>query len=177
MEVAILSGDRPVAVAAIAEKLAVKTWFGGVKPAEKASLLTRGQKEGRKIVMVGDGINDAPAQACAHASLSPVTAAQLAQASSDAVFLSDRLHAVVDALRISRQGRSLMRQNLLLSVAYNVIALPLAIAGWMTPLLAAAAMSGSSLLVTANALRAVRSGTCLPASQPPGSEPLVGVAE
>jgi P-type Cu2+ transporter len=156
VEIAILSGDRSVAVEAIARELGIKTWFGGLKPAEKASFLGDWKKQGRRIVMIGDGINDAPALACANASLSPSTASELAQAASDAVFVGDRLQPVVDALQICRHARSLMRQNLILSVVYNVVALPLAVAGLVTPLIAAAAMSGSSILVTVNALRGRR---------------------
>jgi Cu2+-exporting ATPase len=91
--------------------------------------------------------------AAAYASLSPITAADLAQAQADAVFLSDRLAPVAQALEIARQSRALMRQNLWIAVVYNAFAVPLAIAGYVTPLIAAAAMSGSSIIVTLNALR------------------------
>jgi Cu2+-exporting ATPase len=153
----ILSGDRPDAVAPIAGALSVKSWRGGCKPADKIAFIERLQAAGRRVLMVGDGINDAPALAAAHVSLSPISAADIAQAQADAVFLGERLGPVLEALVVARRGRRLMMQNLWLAVVYNAIAVPIAIAGYATPLFAAAAMSGSSILVTLNALRARQS--------------------
>jgi P-type Cu2+ transporter len=154
VETAILSGDRAVAVEAAARRLGIQLWFADLKPSEKTSILNQWKGQGRRVMMVGDGINDAPALAYAHASLSPSTGSDLAHSSSDAIFQGDRVQPVVSTLQMCRQARRLMRQNLMLSVLYNAIALPLAIGGWVTPLIAAAAMSGSSILVTINALRA-----------------------
>jgi len=149
----IFSGDRPDAVAPLARQLSIADAQGGMNPGQKIAAIESLRAQGRKVLMVGDGMNDAPALAAAYASLSPITAADLAQAQADAVFLSDRLASVAQALDLARQARSLMRQNLWIAVVYNAFAVPLAIAGYVTPLIAAAAMSGSSIIVTLNALR------------------------
>lgn len=154
LRVVIFSGDRAEAVEKAAEALGIADWRGGLKPAEKVTRLDALRAEGRKVLMIGDGLNDAPALASAHVSLSPIDATQVTQAVADAVFLGEKLAPIVTAIDTSIVARCLMRQNLALSVVYNAFAVPLAIAGWLTPLIAAAAMSGSSLLVTLNALRA-----------------------
>lgn len=152
--VEILSGDRGVAVEAAARATGIDAWQGTVTPTDKIAHIERIKQEGRNVLMVGDGLNDAPALAAASVSLSPVTATHLAQASADAVFLGDKLKPVEAALTISRKAFRLMKQNLWLAVIYNAVAVPLAIMGYVTPLIAAAAMSGSSILVIVNALRA-----------------------
>ncbi len=152
--VAILSGDHAAAVSAVAAQLGVSDWRAGLKPAEKIAAIEAMKAAGRRVLMVGDGLNDAPALAAAHASMSPVSAVQLAQAQADAIFLGERLGPVIEAIATARLAKRLMRQNLALSVIYNAIAAPLAVLGFVTPLIAAAAMSGSSILVTLNALRA-----------------------
>ncbi len=150
----ILSGDRPDAVEHCARVLGVAQWRGAMKPAGKIAFLEELKIAGHKAVMVGDGLNDAPALAAAYASISPITGSQIAQAAADTVFLGDSLAPTFEALTISRRARAIMWQNLWLAGIYNCIAVPLAITGHVTPLIAAAAMSGSSILVTANALRA-----------------------
>jgi Cu2+-exporting ATPase len=154
--VEILSGDRAAAVEHVARALGVGEARAGVTPAEKIAHIEALKARGRKVLMVGDGLNDAPALAAADVSISPVTAVHLSQAAADAVFLGDRLAPVAEALTVARRAKTIMRQNLWLAVIYNVVAVPIAVAGLATPLVAAVAMSGSSILVTANALRAKR---------------------
>jgi Cu2+-exporting ATPase len=154
LEPVILSGDREAAVAAVAHDLGIADWRSGLRPDEKLHALDDLAKRGRKVLMVGDGLNDAPALAKAHVSISPISATHLAQAAADIVFLGDSLAPVATSLTIARKARTLMVENLWFAVLYNAIAVPIAIAGLATPLVAAAAMSGSSLVVTLNALRA-----------------------
>jgi len=149
-----LSGDRPAAVEAAARELGIETFSGGVKPGDKIARLNALRSGGRKTLMVGDGLNDAPALAAAYVSMSPITAAHLTQTQADAVFLGDRLAPVAEALSLARKAKRLMVENLWLSAIYNLFAVPIAILGYASPLVAALAMSGSSVIVTVNALRA-----------------------
>jgi P-type Cu2+ transporter len=156
LDVRVLSGDRTSAVAPVAAALGLQDWVAELKPAGKIAVIESLKHEGRRILMVGDGLNDAPALAAAHISMSPISAADITQAQADAVFLGEQLSPVLEAVESARGAKRLMKQNLWLAVIYNAIAVPIAIAGYVTPLIAAAAMSGSSLLVTLNALRANR---------------------
>jgi len=158
LHVRILSGDRAEAVAPVAAALGIVEAASGLKPADKIAALDALKSAGHRVLMVGDGLNDAPALAAATVSLSPATGAAVTQAHADAVFLGRRLAPVLATVDGARVAARLMRQNLGLAVVYNVIAVPLAIAGFVTPLVAALAMSGSSILVTLNALRAARPG-------------------
>ncbi len=165
----ILSGDVEGSVREVAAILNVAEAKGGLKPAEKVERLAALQSQGHKTLMVGDGLNDAPSLAGAHASLSPSSAADIAQSAADAIFLGDRLAPVCVAVSIGRAARRRMTQNLALAAVYNAVAVPLAIAGIVTPLIAALAMSGSSLLVTLNALRPWRVET--PGQEERSTEP------
>jgi Cu2+-exporting ATPase len=156
LDLCILSGDHVEAVAPVARALDIEHWQGGLKPAEKIARIEALRASGRRVLMVGDGLNDAPSLAAAHVSLSPISAADVTQAQADAVFLGEKLRPVLDAVIVARRARTLMTQNLWLAAIYNAVAVPVAIAGAVTPLIAALAMSGSSLLVTLNAMRANR---------------------
>jgi Cu2+-exporting ATPase len=150
---ALLSGDRPAVVARIAEALGIEDWQAGCLPQDKVAVLEALAKSGAKVLMVGDGLNDAPALAAGFVSMSPASAAAVSQTAADLLFQGARLAPVALALGVSRRAARLVKQNFALAVAYNLGAVPIAIAGLATPLIAAAAMSSSSLLVTANALR------------------------
>jgi len=148
----IISGDRDAAVRAIAADLAVP-YRAGVSPADKTARIAELAAAGHHALMVGDGLNDAPALAAAHASMAPATAADVGRTAADLVFLHDSLNAVPRAVAVARRAARLVRQNLIFAVGYNVVAVPIAISGHVTPLIAAVAMSASSLIVIANALR------------------------
>lgn len=148
----IASGDRPEALEAVARATGT-TAIGHLRPADKLALIERLKRRGQKILMVGDGLNDGPALAAGHASIAPASASDASQLTADAVFLGDRLAPVAVTLRAARRTVRVVKQNFGLAIGYNVLAVPLAIAGKVTPLVAAVAMSLSSLIVVANALR------------------------
>ncbi len=152
-DVVLMSGDRAAAVNAVADALGINDRRAGLTPADKVEHLLALAAHDRLMLMVGDGLNDAPALAAAYVSMSPSTAVDLSQTTADLVFQGARLRPVVDALAVARHAAALVRQNLALALLYNVITVPLAIAGLVTPLIAAIAMSSSSLLVMLNALR------------------------
>jgi Cu2+-exporting ATPase len=151
--VLLLSGDRPAVVGAVAASLGIAEWEAGCAPAQKCARLAALAAEGAKVLMVGDGLNDAPALAAAYVSMSPASGADVSQAAADIVFQGVSLGAVGETLCVAARSLRLVRQNIVLAILYNALAVPLAIAGLVTPLLAAAAMSSSSILVIANALR------------------------
>ena len=153
LTVELLSGDRAHAVAAVAAETGLARWQAEVTPAMKAAHLAALQRSGRRVLMVGDGLNDAPALAAAQASMSPSTASEATQNAADAIFQGDGLGAVPEVLAVAHRAERTMRQNLTVALLYNLAAVPLAIAGAVTPLIAAIAMSSSSLLVIGNALR------------------------
>jgi len=150
---AMLSGDRTGVVSALASRIGIRTWFAEMTPTGKYDWLSEKEKSGNRILMVGDGLNDAPALAAAHVSLSPATAADISQAASDAVFQGDRLMPVAELLMVARRAQKVIRENIFFAFAYNAICIPIAVAGYVSPLFAAVAMSVSSLIVLTNSLR------------------------
>jgi Cu2+-exporting ATPase len=153
MEVRILSGDGRAAVLEVAAALGVEAWLAGQAPAEKLDAVAALKAEGRRVLMVGDGLNDAPALAAGHVSMAPASASDVGQTAADLLFMGDGLSAVPDALALARASGRAVRQNFALAVGYNLVAVPVAILGFATPLVAALAMSSSSLIVVGNALR------------------------
>lgn len=152
-DVHLLSGDREGAVKAAASAAGIENWHAALKPHEKIERMEGLKSEGRRVLMVGDGLNDAPALAAAYASLSPSTAADVSQMASDAVFQGAKLMPVVELLATARKARTMAFQNFAIAFGYNLLFVPLAMAGFVTPLIAAIAMSTSSIIVTVNALR------------------------
>ena len=157
LHVMLASGDRPAPVGGVAATLGLQDWRAEMSPVDKVALIESLRAQGRHVLMVGDGLNDGPSLAAATVSMSPASAADISQTVADVVFQGRGLAPVGTVLRMARRARSVMHQNLALSLVYNATMLPLALAGLITPWLAAAAMSGSSLLVMANSFR-VREG-------------------
>ncbi|MEO0032636.1 MAG: cadmium-translocating P-type ATPase [Pseudomonadota bacterium] len=155
IECSILSGDSVPAVAEAARQTGL-TAQAAASPSDKQAAIARLQGAGRKVLMVGDGLNDGPALAAANASMAPGSASDVGRQASDLVFTGDSLMALPRGVRAARATMRVVRQNFVLAIGYNVLAVPLAIAGLVTPLLAAVAMSTSSLIVVANSLRLAR---------------------
>lgn len=153
LEVAMLTGDAEGPARAVAGALGVDVWRARQTPAEKAEFLEHLKAQGRKVAMVGDGLNDAPSLALAHVSLSPGTAADASQAAADFVFQGASLAPVLEAVTVARLATRRVLENFALAAGYNLFAIPLAVFGFVTPMIAALAMSGSSIVVTLNSLR------------------------
>ena len=157
IESSILSGDRAAAVERVARQFGLCA-EAGVDPSGKLATLDRLKQAGHRVLMVGDGLNDGPALAAAHVAIAPGKASDVSQQAADAVFTGERLMPVATAVQVARATMRVVKQNFALAIVYNVLAVPLAIAGLVTPLIAAIAMSGSSAIVVGNSLRLARAG-------------------
>jgi Cu2+-exporting ATPase len=156
ISVMLLSGDTRQAVGPVARAVGIDEWHAGCSPLEKAERIEALTSGGRKVLMVGDGLNDSPSLAAAYVSASPASAADISQTVADLVFQGGNLAPVAVAIQAARRAHGVMRGNLALAIGYNLVMVPLAVMGWVTPWVAAAAMSTSSLLVMANSFRARR---------------------
>ncbi|MBI0537505.1 heavy metal translocating P-type ATPase [Roseomonas sp. KE2513] len=156
LEVELLSGDAPAAVARAAASLGIAKWRAAATPTDKAARIEALRAAGRRPLMLGDGINDAAALALAHASATPAGGTDLAQAAADLVLRAEGLSALPAAVRTARRAQRAARQNIAFSLAYNIVAVPMAVLGFVTPLIASLVMASSSLAVILNALRVGR---------------------
>ena len=153
LEIILISGDRVEAVADMASQAGIEKFYTQMTPTEKYKILENLKATGKKVLMVGDGLNDAPVLAGADISMSPSTASDLAQNAADIVFMGEGLKPLLISYETAKLSQKLVLQNFALSIGYNIFAIPLAMAGFVTPLIAALAMSGSSLVVIANSFR------------------------
>ena len=149
----LLTGDKTAIARETAELLGIDVWQAEVSPTDKLARLDELKNQGRLTLMIGDGINDAPALASAYASASPAGAADVSRAAADIILQGDKLSGLITAISTAKDAQKRVTENLSLAVIYNMIAVPLAVFGFVNPMIAALAMSGSSILVTLNALR------------------------
>jgi P-type Cu+ transporter len=153
LDTVLLTGDTEDAARAVAAEVGIETVIAGVLPADKVATITRLQAEGRVVAMAGDGVNDAAALAAADLGLSMGTGTDVAIAAADLTLVGGDLRVAADAIRLARRTLATIRGNLFWAFAYNVAAIPLAAAGLLSPMIAGAAMAGSSLFVVGNSLR------------------------
>ncbi|WP_281981490.1 heavy metal translocating P-type ATPase [Thalassorhabdomicrobium marinisediminis] len=153
LPVTILSGDTEAHVKRFAGALGLSNWHAGVLPEQKADILTEMAQSGRKVLMVGDGLNDTAALALAHVSIAPASALDAARVAADMVLVAPDVSRIGDAVRIARSARRRILENFGVAACYNAVAIPFAFLGFATPLTAAIAMSTSSIIVSLNALR------------------------
>jgi len=153
LPVLLLSGDADAPVAALARRLGIDEWQARATPRDKVAALDALRADGRRTLMVGDGLNDAAALAAAHVSMSPAAAVDASRSAADLIVLGDRLDLVPSSWRLARVARTRILENFAFASAYNLVTVPIAFAGHASPLFAAVAMSTSSLVVCLNALR------------------------
>ncbi len=153
LDAALVSGDNRASVEHTAEALGIDERHAECTPDDKLRVIEEAQARGERVVMIGDGINDAPVLAGADTSIAPAHGALLAQTSADVIMLGESLQPLTTAIEMSRKTMRIVRQNLAWAIVYNALALPLAAAGFVPPWAAAIGMSASSLIVVLNALR------------------------
>ena len=153
LQLHLLSGDRPEVVAQVAEAVSIAQAQGALLPGDKLARIVALQQQGKIVAMVGDGLNDTPALSQADVGIAVSTGSDLALETAGIILLKARLLGLADAITLSRRTLGIIKQNLALSLGYNLLAVPLAMVGWVMPLFAALAMASSSLLVVGNALR------------------------
>lgn len=158
LPVEILSGDNKRTVKAFARAIGVESFMGEAKPQDKIDRINLLTASGAKVLMVGDGINDAPSLAAGHASMAPASASDVGRSAADFVFTRNNLSAILFAMKIAKKSNRLVRQNFALALLYNMIAVPMAFSGIVTPLIAAIAMSASSIIVILNSMRLAKFG-------------------
>ena len=156
IKLSIFSGDAVAAAVRVGAALGIPDVRGGLSPEDKHAALKALQESGETVAMVGDGVNDAPVLAQAQVSIAMGGGADLARANADVVLLGNDLQALPQGLALARHTLRIVKQNLVWAFAYNFLAIPLAMAGWVTPWMAGIGMSASSLLVVLNALRLQR---------------------
>lgn len=161
MQLSLLSGDQPLVVKRVAESLSISSWQANMTPEDKLAQLKTLQKQGKNVLMVGDGINDVPVLAAANVSASLGCGSDLAKNTSDIVLLNNQFSSLLTVFDTAKQTRNTIRANLIWALSYNIVALPLAACGIIQPWMAAIGMASSSLLVVANALRLTRTTNSL----------------
>ena len=159
LAVHLLSGDREAAVTRVAQAVGIDTAVSRASPQTKLAYVDALSKAGKKVLMVGDGINDAPALAAGYTSMAPSSASDIGRTAAETVWMGESASAVARAIKVSRRTQRIAKENFALAVGYNMFAVPLAMAGYVSPLVAAVAMSTSSIIVIANALRVGLGGT------------------
>jgi Cu2+-exporting ATPase len=153
LPVTLLSGDAEAPVRALAERLGIERWVARATPADKVAHLDRLRAEGARVLMIGDGLNDAAALAAAHVSMSPASAVDASRSAADMILIGDGIGRAVDTWTLARTGRRRILENFAMAFGYNIVTVPIAYAGLVTPLIAAIAMSASSIVVSLNAMR------------------------
>ena len=149
----IMSGDAASQVESVAKSCGIAEAHAALRPGDKLALLQEKAEHGDQVLMVGDGLNDAPALAAAHVSMAPSSASDVGRMAADFVFTRDSLSAVSFAHQVAVKTGRIVKENFALAIFYNVLAVPLAMTGHLNPLIAAVAMSTSSIVVVANSLR------------------------